>query len=265
MARPFFSKERVTDLEIIGKQADLAIDILCKASEPLDIQDLVARFTMDAAFGFMFGRESHTLKGDLPRAGHAELGFRGTKTNDEYGIFIQAVDEVQVLLHKRFTSHPLWMVEELLADQMKQPMVVVHKYVEACVDEVFDECAALREKGVAIDPEQATMAQYLAEHMSGEPSLYLSPCWGSCVTDRKAVRDQLVLMILAGRDTVRARLESVFKATDLVQTAALLTFTIYLLTMNPRVLSKLREHVIEHCGTNNPPTLDTLKRMKYRE
>jgi len=62
MARPFFSKERVTDLEIIGKQADLAIDILCKASEPLDIQDLVARFTMDAAFGFMFGRESHTLK-----------------------------------------------------------------------------------------------------------------------------------------------------------------------------------------------------------
>jgi len=158
---------------------------------------------MDAAFGFMFGRESGTLKGELPRAGHAELGFRGTKTDDEYGVFIQAVDEVQVLLHKRFISHPLWMVEELFKDQMKRPMKIVHKYVEARADEVFDECTALREKGVAIDPEQATMAQYLAEQMSGEsfpPNFSHS---GSCVTDRKAVRDQLVLMILAGRDTVR--------------------------------------------------------------
>ena len=167
MARPFFSRERVTDIEIIGKQADIAIDILCKASVPLDIQDLVSRFTLDAAFGFMFGRELETLKADLPRAGHAELGWRGTKTSDEYGAFIQAVDEAQILLHKRFTSHPLWMVKELFTDRMKRPIEVVHKYVEARVDEVFDDCAALREKGVAIDPEQATMAQYLAEHMSG--------------------------------------------------------------------------------------------------
>jgi len=191
----------MTDLEIISKQADIAIDILCKATEPLDIQDLVARFTVDASFGFMFGRELETLKGSLPRAGHAELGARGTKTNDEFGVFIQAVDEVQAQSHKRFTSHPLWMIEELFTDQMKRPMAIVHNYVEARVDEVFEECAALREKGVAIDPEQATMAQYMAEHMPGEPSLppkyYSSPA-----TDRRAVRDQLVLMILAGRDTV---------------------------------------------------------------
>jgi len=192
----------MTDLEIISKQADIAIDIMCKATEPLDIQDLAARFTVDTSFGFMFGHELETLKGSLPRAGHAELGFRGTKTDDEFGVFIQAVDQVQSQSHKRFTSHPLWMVEELFTDQMKQPMKIVHKYVEARLDDVYEECAALREKGVSINPEQATMAQYLVEHMSGESPSALQLNFGSFAVDRKAVRDQLVLMILAGRDTV---------------------------------------------------------------
>jgi len=88
----------------------------------------------------------------------------------------------------------------------------------------------------------------------------------SFVADRKAVRDQLVLMILAGRDTVRNFLCSDFViVTNLIQTAALLTFTIYLLALNPRVLAKLREDVVAHCGADHPPTLDTLKQMKYRK
>lgn len=65
--------------------------------------------------------------------------------------------------------------------------------------------------------------------------------------DRKVIRDQLVAVLLAGRDT----------------TAATLSWTIYELGRHPEVVRKLRNEIINTVGLERPPTYEDLKGMKY--
>jgi cytochrome P450 len=65
--------------------------------------------------------------------------------------------------------------------------------------------------------------------------------------DRKVLRDQLVSILLAGRDT----------------TASTLSFTFYELARHPEVFQKLRAEIIDTVGLDRPPTYNDLKSMKY--
>lgn len=65
--------------------------------------------------------------------------------------------------------------------------------------------------------------------------------------DRKVLRDQLVSMLLAGRDT----------------TASTLSFTFYELARHPEIFQKLRAEIIDTVGLDRPPTYNDLKSMKY--
>ncbi|KAH7105983.1 cytochrome P450 monooxygenase CYP63 [Auriculariales sp. MPI-PUGE-AT-0066] len=232
MNRPFFNKDRVADLLAIGKHADITINlIMSKGGQPVDVQDLFARFTLDAAFEFMFGQQLNTLKGRLPEAGAAEHGPKGTKSLDEFGSFAQAMDQTQIIIEERLMSHPIWMFREFLTDSMEAPMKTINAFVEAFVEQAFSDCQELQAKDVEVNVETCTMAQYFASHFN----------------DRKAVRDQMTTMLLAGRDT----------------TSCLLTFATYLLATNPDVFTKLRQHVLANCGTDHPPTLENIRQMKY--
>jgi len=65
--------------------------------------------------------------------------------------------------------------------------------------------------------------------------------------DRKMLRDQLVAVLLAGRDT----------------TASTLSWTFYELARHPEIVKKLREEIIQHVGLDRAPTYADLKGMKY--
>jgi cytochrome P450 len=65
--------------------------------------------------------------------------------------------------------------------------------------------------------------------------------------DRKVLRDQLIAVLLAGRDT----------------TACTLSWTIYELARHPECLRKLREEILSVVGPTRPPTYEDLKSMKY--
>ena len=65
--------------------------------------------------------------------------------------------------------------------------------------------------------------------------------------DRKVIRDQVVAVLLAGRDT----------------TAGALSFTFQELSNNPRIVSRLRREIIDHVGPHEAPTYDHLKNMPY--
>jgi hypothetical protein len=65
--------------------------------------------------------------------------------------------------------------------------------------------------------------------------------------DRTIIRDQLVAVLLAGRDT----------------TAATLSWTLYELGRHPEVVRKLRDEIINTVGLDRTPTYDDLKSMKY--
>lgn len=65
--------------------------------------------------------------------------------------------------------------------------------------------------------------------------------------DRKVLRDQLVAVLLAGRDT----------------TASSLSWVFYELARNPDVIKKLREEIVATVGLERAPTYADLKGMKY--
>ena len=50
-----------------------------------------------------------------------------------------------------------------------------------------------------------------------------------------------------------------------VQTSALLTFTVYMFTQHTEILDRLREEVIEAFGQDGTPTLEDIRKLKYRE
>ena len=65
--------------------------------------------------------------------------------------------------------------------------------------------------------------------------------------DRQMLRDQLVAVLLAGRDT----------------TASTLSWTFYELARHPEAFDRLRKEIIDTLGKDTPPTYDDLKNMKY--
>ena len=70
--------------------------------------------------------------------------------------------------------------------------------------------------------------------------------------------------MIAGRDTVRA--STLFFGHGLTvcdKTAGTLTFVVYLLSMHPHVLARLREEIMTKIGPRNRPTNEGIRDMKY--
>ena len=65
--------------------------------------------------------------------------------------------------------------------------------------------------------------------------------------DRNVIRDQVIAVLLAGRDT----------------TAGTLSFTFKELSAQPRIVRKLRKEILEKIGSSRPPTYEDLKSMPY--
>ncbi|KAL8757781.1 MAG: hypothetical protein Q9184_004119 [Pyrenodesmia sp. 2 TL-2023] len=65
--------------------------------------------------------------------------------------------------------------------------------------------------------------------------------------DRKVIRDQIVNILLAGRDTTAGTLSFLFKE----------------LSAHPDVYRKLRQEILDKVGSHAPPTYDDLKAMPY--
>lgn len=65
--------------------------------------------------------------------------------------------------------------------------------------------------------------------------------------DRKFLRDQVVAVLLAGRDT----------------TAGTLSFTFQELAKQPGILRKLRQEILNRVGETEPPSYEDLKNMPY--
>lgn len=65
--------------------------------------------------------------------------------------------------------------------------------------------------------------------------------------DRKVIRDQIVAILLAGRDT----------------TAGMLTFLFYELSGHPEIVATLRSEIELTVGTERVPTYEDLKNMRY--
>ncbi|KAF8200189.1 cytochrome P450 monooxygenase pc-1 [Pholiota molesta] len=237
ITRPMFTRERISHFELFDRQTQQAIGKLrerLREGYAVDFQDLMSRFTLDAATEFLFGNCVESLSAGLPYPHNAPYVplVRRTPKGDAANAFAQAFLESQEIISVRERSGWVWPLGEIMRDKTHAPMQIVNSYIEPIVEE------ALRKKrqspkaaGAAIEADDATLLDHLVD-----------------VTDDPVVlKDEILNIMIAGRDT----------------TAATLTFIFYFLAIYPDVCARLREEIISKVGSTRRPDYDDVRDMKY--
>ncbi|THU98298.1 cytochrome P450 [Dendrothele bispora CBS 962.96] len=252
MTRPLFTRDRI---ELFDRHALICIQQMKKRLEegyPLDFQDLMGRFTLDAATEFLFGTCFHCLEDGLPypyyvpttpspsssspstssilptttataASGTTSTNTANNTTNAQK--FTTSFLLSQEVISDRERLGPLvWPLMEMWKDKTKEPMDVVGGWIERIVREEEEK---MREE------EGETLLDHLVE-MTDDPTV---------------LRDETLNIMIAGRDT----------------TAATLSFVIYSLAKHPESYKSLREEILRMIGsdTKKPLVYEQVKECKY--
>ncbi|KZS95587.1 cytochrome P450 monooxygenase pc-1 [Sistotremastrum niveocremeum HHB9708] len=243
MARPFFSRERISDFELFGRHADAAISKLAarlSEGEAVDFQDLVSRFTLDSATEFLFGSCVHSLSNGLPYA-HISPRYNSNAPSADTDAFATAFNNALLTIITRGRIGLLWPLGEIFKDKTADDMKVIRAFIKPIVQQAI----AQKKENAKLESSSNT------EHASGKDEVAEGETMLSHLVksteDEKILMDETLNMLIAGRDT----------------TAALLTFIIYCLSRHPAVLQRLRQEILMHLGATRSPTPTDIREMRY--
>ncbi|CAN3369213.1 cytochrome P450 52A13 [Diutina catenulata] len=225
MLRPQFAREQVAHVRSLEPHLQVfAKHIRNKQGNTFDIQELFFRLTMDTATEFLFGDSVHTLYdstiGDKP-----PIEFDG-RTD-----FAASFNVAQVYLANRsYTKMFYFFVNN---KEFRESVQGVHKFTQFYV-----------QKAIKATPEEL-------EKKSADGYTFLYEL-AKQTKNAKVIQDQLLNILLAGRDT----------------TAGLLSFTFFELARNPNVAARLREEIYNNFGKGEDAdvdaiTFESLKRCEY--
>lgn len=209
LIRPQFVKDRLSDLEVFERHVGPLMAQLGGHGQTVDVADLFFRYTLDAATDFLLGRSVDSLVN--PQA----------KFADAFG----EVQRVQALIARTGPLH--WIVPR---GSFRRGLKVINEFVNPFIEQTL-----------RLSPEELEMRT-----KSDEGYTFLHAL-AAYTRDRTVLRDQLVAVLLAGRDT----------------TASTLSWLFYELARHPHVVRKLRQEVMEVVGSNRLPTYAHLKSMRY--
>ncbi|KAK7920096.1 cytochrome P450 [Apiospora marii] len=207
LLRPNFAREQIADLESLERHLSLFLSLIPRSGDvTVDLKTLFFRLTMDTASEFLFGTSVDSLRALKESGG---LGVDDDKTSDS--AFSEAMNDAQAAVN------------------------FVHAYVDRFVDE------AVRQRE-ALDLEKGNSGTTTTS--GGEKYVFLREL-AKATKDRRVLRDELLNILLAGRDT----------------TASLLSNFFFVLAKRPDVWAKLKTEVAGLEG--RAPTYETLKGLKY--
>ncbi|KAJ6591285.1 cytochrome P450 [Mycena vulgaris] len=244
MTRPFFHRERISDFDLFDHHAEIAIaQFKARLHEgyAADFQDMVARFTMDSASSFLFGKNVRSLDAGLPYP-YNVAADKSPAAAHPSSAFATAFQEAQTItaLRSRFGEH--WPLSEFWVDRLEGPMSIVRGFLGPILEEAIAKKRAMpagmqenNKKMNELGDRQVEEGESLLDHLV------------NYTDDHTILADEILNITAAGRDT----------------TAGLLTFTIYMLTEHPEILTKLREEILRVVGPTQRPTFDNFKDMKY--
>ncbi|KAF7290450.1 hypothetical protein HMN09_01303300 [Mycena chlorophos] len=235
MTRPYFTRDRVQHFDIFDRHSAKAISLIksrMREGVAIDFQDLISRFTMDSTTQFLFGACVDSLDAVLPYPHNAPQSLISAAPKDtpraQAAIrFTTAFGAAMAQCAFRERTGWIWPLYEVFQDQTAAPM----KVVSAFLDPIVREAVARAKDGDARDEDEMTLLDDLVRSTK----------------DMTILKDEILNILLAGRDT----------------TMSALTSTIYFLARHPDVLRRLREEIFACAGPTNPPTYDDIKKMKY--
>jgi hypothetical protein len=177
IARPFFTKERISDFHIFEQTSVKTLNLIASraaAYAPIDIQDLLQRLTLDAAALFLWGHALNTLDQPLTQPGRVVLGPKGSAPADgggEWDAFTHAFETVAVLITRRGVQGDTWPLLELFKDQTEEPIRVIMDWLEPHVRQALERKAKRKEASgdavVNARDDDTVFLDYLADRTDG--------------------------------------------------------------------------------------------------
>ncbi|TQV97873.1 cytochrome P450 alkane hydroxylase [Cordyceps javanica] len=178
-----------------------------QAGEEVDLQPLYFALTMDFATQFLTSKSSHMLD--------------KTKSHDKEWQFFEDYTTCSEEVIKKMCLGPLQIFRyNRAAEQAKKR---VFKYIDEFIDDALK----------SINPEEATERNVLTR-------------LAEVTSDRKVLREQMLHLLVASRDT----------------TASLLCSLFFMLAKEPAMYETLRQEVRSVCS-DAPPSPEQLKQMEY--
>lgn len=193
------ARERVTDLEHLEKYATKMVDIFKRCSQEgleqsVDLQDVFARFTMDAAGTyhleqeklslltrnpsgtFLFGiPDFNTL--DLPLS-KPEMGVKGSAmVESPYGGFVTAFETLQAEIPPRAPRGKLWPLWEMFGEVGQEANREVDRFLVPLIEKALRR--AKEEKGAGGSDREGS----LLDHIVGS------------TTDERMIRDEVGMLL----------------------------------------------------------------------
>jgi cytochrome P450 len=213
LIRPQFMKDRLSDIATFEKHCQILVPLLGGSHNGavVDAADLFFKFTLDAATDFLLGKSVDSMHGDITG-------------------FADAFNHAQHIQSMVARSGPLnWIIPR---KQFRKDIKLINSFCDQYID------AAL-----ALGPDE------LEKTTKNDEGYTFLHALAGFTRDRKVLRDQLVTVLLAGRDT----------------TACTLSWLFYELSLQPTIVAKLRQEILNTVGTTEMPSYENLKSMKYMQ
>lgn len=193
LLRPNFVRDQIADLGMLEEHLKNLLALVPRDGTTVDLQELFLRFTIDSATEFLFGHSLHTLT-------------QGTERDRQFGeAFSYALDDMAL----QFRLGP-WRALRRANPQA----LLAYDTCRAYVDHFVDEAIAYRDNK-------------RGEDVGNQQRYYFLRELAKATNDRDKIRDELLNILIAGRDT----------------TASLLSSLFHVLARRPDVWQKVRDEV----------------------
>ncbi|PYI12009.1 cytochrome P450 [Aspergillus sclerotiicarbonarius CBS 121057] len=209
LLRPQFTRDQVADLDLMDGHISKMIDLIPKDGSSFDIQRLFFLLTIDSATHFLFGESV----GSMRTSTESSLLEKSAVGNAQG--FAEAFNTAQEYLASRSRAMAFyWMVNP---KEFQEANRLVHEVVDHYVQ------LALESRR---HPEKKEPGRYIfAEALAADND------------DPRVLRDNMLNILLAGRDT----------------TASLLSSAFFYLARHPNVWTRLRRTIVQEFGDAQHP------------
>lgn len=225
MLRPQFAREQVAHVKLFERHLQLLKKhIEATKGQAFDLQELILRFTIDTAAEILFGESCDTLR-------DASIGYSDTVDFQGKKEFAQAFGVSLEISSNRSTAQNLYFLVD--SKKYRECNKIVHTFADHYVYKVL----GMLESEIEESSKGLYVFLYELAKQTRNP---------------RTLRDQLLNILLAGRDT----------------TAMLLLGIFVELARNPRIWSKLQEEIWDRFGKGEESrieeiTFESLKKCEY--
>ncbi|KAF7318139.1 hypothetical protein HMN09_00322000 [Mycena chlorophos] len=228
IARPFFSRERISDFHTFDHHARQALAALkqrladgypidfqacaspaCLAFLTFARQDLVSRFTLDSATSFLFGKSIDSMSAGLPYPDSSPFADSPQFVNHPSNTYVRAFVESQWLTVQRAAFQKRWPLFEFWSDRVKPQRKIIDEFIEPIMNDALASKGKTWTRENKENGEGETFLDHLVRGTDGAYFLLHSQNrFLTFLADKQIILDAIFNILIAGRDTARIKFSS---------------------------------------------------------